>query len=223
MTTTKAITAITIITPDHPNLLSIIAGCCAATEANIVDAQIFTMKDGRALDTIYITRAFDTGPDENRRGERIGELIEQVLSGETYLPDLLKGRTKPSGKVQAFTVSPKVEIDNSLSDKFTVIAVQGRDRPGLLSGVAGALADLNLNIISAHIATFGEKVTDTFYVTDLTGHKIERPPRMKSIRERLLDVLGGADKNTAKVHKRPVKSTAKSDKRAAKPKLEKTS
>ena len=149
-------------------------------------------------------------------------MIEKVLAGEAYLPELLKGRAKPSGKVQAFTVSPKVEIDNSLSDKFTVIAVQGRDRPGLLSDVAGELAQLNLNIASAHIVTFGEKVTDTFYVTDLVGHKIERPQRMKAIQESLLAVLGGADKNTAKLHKRPAKSSAGADKKAKKPKLEKT-
>src|SRR5690606_15547820 len=64
-------TEITIIAPDHPRLLSVIAGACAASDANIVDAQIFTTTDGRALDTIIIGRAFDEDEDERRRGERI--------------------------------------------------------------------------------------------------------------------------------------------------------
>ncbi len=65
------------------------------------------------------------------------------------------------------------------------------DRPGLLSNITGALSDLSLDIASAHITTFGEKVIDTFYVSDLTGQKIENPTRMEAIRERLLQTLDG--------------------------------
>ena len=49
-----AITEITVLSPDHPRLLAVIAGACAAAGANIVDAQIFTTSDGRALDTILV-------------------------------------------------------------------------------------------------------------------------------------------------------------------------
>lgn len=50
--TFEAVTEITVLAPDHPRLLSIITGACAVAGANIVDAQIFTTGDGRALDTI---------------------------------------------------------------------------------------------------------------------------------------------------------------------------
>ncbi|MBP0587959.1 hypothetical protein J8J22_23140, partial [Mycobacterium tuberculosis] len=52
----EGVTEITVLSPDHPRLLSIIAGACAAAGANIVDAQIFATSDGRALDTILISR-----------------------------------------------------------------------------------------------------------------------------------------------------------------------
>src|ERR1700756_5345381 len=52
----RAVTELTILAMDHPWLLSIIAGACASAGANIVDAQIYTTTDGRALDTIAITR-----------------------------------------------------------------------------------------------------------------------------------------------------------------------
>jgi [protein-PII] uridylyltransferase len=71
-----------------------------------------------------------------------------------------------------------------------VIEVAGLDRPGLLYELTNALSDLNLDITSAHIATFGERVVDVFYVTDLTDKKIANPARQKAIRERLLEVLG---------------------------------
>jgi len=194
----EAITEITIIAPDHPNLLSVIAGSCAAAGANIVDAQIFTMRDGRALDSIFISRAFENGKDEHRRAERVAQLIGQALAGEANLPMLLLERTKKAKKVQAFKVPPRVVFNNSLSDKFTVLQVHGRDRPGFLSDVASVLADLSLDIASAHIATFGEKVTDSFYVTDLLGYKIEQPEKMENIRASLMKALGGSRKSKAK-------------------------
>ncbi len=78
----EAVTEITVLAQDHPRLLSVIAGACAAAGGNIVDAQIFTTSDGRALDTILISREFDRDEDERRRAERVGRLIEDVLSGQ---------------------------------------------------------------------------------------------------------------------------------------------
>ena len=64
----EAVTEITVLAQDHPRLLSVIAGACAAAGGNIVDAQIFTTADGRALDTILIAREFNHDEDERRRG-----------------------------------------------------------------------------------------------------------------------------------------------------------
>ena len=55
---------LTVYAPDHPRLLSIIAGACATTGANIVDAQIYTTTDARALDTIAVSRGFERDEDE---------------------------------------------------------------------------------------------------------------------------------------------------------------
>ena len=99
-------------------------------------------------------------------------------------------RQKPKRRSQAFSVEPLVQINNDLSDKFTVIEVEGLDRPGLLSDLTNALADLSLDIASAHIATFGEKVIDNFYATDLLGHKIRSPQKLAAVKRKLLSVLG---------------------------------
>jgi [protein-PII] uridylyltransferase len=90
---------------------------------------------------------------------------------------------KPRRGLKAFSIEPSVAIKNTLSNRFSVIEVEGLDRPGILSEITSALSDLTLDIHSAHITTFGEKVVDTFYVTDLTGHKITDPGRQKRIRK----------------------------------------
>jgi len=192
----EGVTEITVLAPDHPRLLSVIAGACAGAGANIVDAQIFTTSDGRALDTILVSREFEQDDDEKRRAARIGKLIEDVLSGRSWLPEMIQQRTKPKRGSRTFMIEPRVEIRNTLSNRFSVVEVEGLDRPGLLSEITGAMSDLSLDIASAHITTFGEKVIDTFYVTDLTGQKIENPARISAIRERLVATLeaGGADR-----------------------------
>jgi [protein-PII] uridylyltransferase len=125
-----------------------------------------------------------------RRARRISETIEKLLRGEQRLGALMAKRRERRGKIGAFKVAPEVLIDNAISQQFTVIEVAGIDRPGLLFELTNRLSDLNLDITSAHITTFGEKAVDVFYVTDLTNKKITSPQRQKVIRQRLLEVLG---------------------------------
>ncbi|MGE0281318.1 MAG: ACT domain-containing protein, partial [Rhizobiaceae bacterium] len=194
----EAVTEITVLAQDHPRLLSVITGACAAAGGNIVDAQIFTTSDGRALDTILISREFERDEDERRRAERVGKLIEDMLLGKSWLPEVIEKRTKPKRGSKAFSIAPRADIRNSLSNRFSVIEVAGLDRPGLLSELTGALSDLSLDIASAHITTFGEKVIDTFYVTDLTNAKIENPAKQEAICARLIEVLSGGAKPAEK-------------------------
>jgi [protein-PII] uridylyltransferase len=186
----RGVTELTVIAPDHPRLLSIIAGACAASSANIVDAQVFTTSDGMALDTIAVSRAFDYDEDELRRASRIAFAIEQALAGDIELKDIVAARSgQPGARQKTFPLHPEVTIDNSLSTRLTVVEVSGLDRPGLLFDLTAALSRLDLNIGSAHIATFGEKAADVFYVTDLKGDKVIARDQHELIRQALLAVF----------------------------------
>jgi [protein-PII] uridylyltransferase len=190
--TFTAITELSLYAPNHPRLLALFAGACAAAGANISGAHISTTRDDFALDTFLLAREFEHDEDELRRARRIAETIAKLLRGETKLASLMAKRRERRGRLEAFRIAPEVVIDNALSNEFTVVEVTGLDRPGLLFELTNTLSDLNLDITSAHITTFGEKAVDVFYVTDLTGKKITSPQRHKAIRERLLEVLGGA-------------------------------
>ena len=127
----RGVTELTVVAPDHPRLLSIIAGACASAGGNIVDAQIFTTTDGLALDTIFMSRAFDRDEDELRRAERIAQAIEKALRGEIRLGEIIaakRGRRRPRRRPSR--IAPEVTIDNNLSNRYTVVEVSGLDRPG---------------------------------------------------------------------------------------------
>ena len=198
--TTDAFTAITelsLFAPNHPRLLALFAGACASSGANISGAHISTTRDGFALDTFLLAREFEQDEDELRRARRIAETIGKVLKGEARLGALMAKRRERRGRADVFTVASEVLVDNAVSNQFTVIEVSGLDRPGLLFELTSTISDLNLDITSAHITTFGEKAVDVFYVTDLTNKKIVSPQRQKAIRERLLGVLGGGEAERA--------------------------
>src|SRR6266404_4918860 len=96
---------------------------------------------------------------------------EPALSGELKLPSVVAKRAAPKGRIKAFAVEPEVSINNQWSNRYTVVEASGLDRPGLLYELTTTLSKLNLNIASAHVATFGERAVDVFYVTDLLGAK----------------------------------------------------
>ncbi len=190
-----AVTELTVLAPDHPWLLSIIAGACAMAGANIVDAQIYTTTDGRALDTISLSREFDRDEDEERRANRVAESIEKALRGELRLPDVVEKRAAPKGRLKAFALEPTVTINNQWSRRYTMVEITGLDRTGLLYDLTATLSKLNLNIVSAHVATFGERVVDVFYVTDLMGAQIASPTRQAAIKRALIALFTSGEGN----------------------------
>ncbi|MBU2534333.1 MAG: ACT domain-containing protein, partial [Alphaproteobacteria bacterium] len=107
--------------------------------------------------------------------------------------ETLENKRPAERRIDAFTVEPEIVISNELSDRFTVIEVAGLDRAGLLYELTSAISDLQLDINSAHITTFGEKAVDVFYVTDLTAKKIVDTKRQATIRERLEGILSTDD------------------------------
>jgi [protein-PII] uridylyltransferase len=199
----RGVTELTILAPDHPWLLSIIAGACAVAGANIVDAQIFTTTDGRALDTIAVSREFERDEDEARRAARITDTIEKALRGDVRLPEVMARHTGGKGRLRAFALEPEVTVNNNWSNRHTMVEVSGLDRPGLLFELTSRISKLNLNIASAHVATFGERVVDVFYVTDLFGAKITSATRQAAIRRALISLFPSRHE-CGKTRKEPV-------------------
>jgi [protein-PII] uridylyltransferase len=95
---------------------------------------------------------------------------------------------------------PEVNLNNEWSNRYTVVEITGIDRPGLLYELTTTLSKLSLNIASAHVATFGERVVDVFYVTDLLGAKISSPTRQAAIKRALIKLFAvAADTKAAKM------------------------
>ena len=72
-------TEVTIYVPDRVGLVSQLAGACALSGASIVEARIFTLKNGKALD-VFAIQDSEGGPfDQPTRLARLTATIERVL------------------------------------------------------------------------------------------------------------------------------------------------
>jgi len=188
----RAVTELSVYTADHAGLFAKIAGAIAVAGGNIVDARIFTLANGMALDSFWVQDTSGGCFDRSDRLARLAAVIERSLAGRLRPSEVAAvGHGMPS-RTDVFQVAPRVLIDNRASATHTVIEVNGRDRPGLLYAVTRALTELNLQISSAKISTYGERVVDVFYVKDVFGLKIEHEGKLRSIHDHLLGVLAGA-------------------------------
>ncbi|WP_119418683.1 [protein-PII] uridylyltransferase [Desertibaculum subflavum] len=194
----RAVTEVTVFTPDHPGLFARIAGAMAIAGANILEAKIFTTGDGMALDAFSIQESDGSAFDRPDRLARLSASIERALGGEVNLRDVLaKSRGTWPKRTDVFTVAPLVLFDNEASATHTVIEVNGRDRPGLLHDLTYAMYRLSLSISSAQISTYGERAVDVFYVKDMFGLKIDQKHKLAAIERRLLQALAAPDGTAA--------------------------
>jgi [protein-PII] uridylyltransferase len=184
-------TLVAVYAADHPGLFYRIAGAIHVAGGNIIDARIHTTRDGMAIDNFLVQDPFGRPFDDPSRLVRLKIAIEDALANRMRLADRLAAKPLPRIRADAFDIEPVVLIDNKASNRFTVIEVNARDRPALLHALAHALFQSKVTIHSSHVATYGERAVDTFYLTDLTGDKLQGTQRLKTLERRLLAAAAG--------------------------------
>jgi [protein-PII] uridylyltransferase len=159
-----------VFTPDREGLFYRICSGLASAGANIIDARIHTTRDGMALDNLLVLDGQGKTYADRRLRSRLARSVETALDKPD--PPALPA-AEPSRRSAAFDVAPSVAIADKASTRTTVVEVNARDRPALLAGLAAAIHDQGHQIHSAHIATYGERAVDVFYLTRSDGKKLD--------------------------------------------------
>ncbi|MDK4807107.1 MAG: [protein-PII] uridylyltransferase [Novosphingobium aromaticivorans] len=193
----RGATLVTVLAADHAGLFYRIAGAIHLAGGSIIDARIHTTRNGLAVDNFLVQDPLGRPLNEERHLQRLKTGIADALSNRVKLMPQLAARPLARPRAEAFDVQPIVIYDNKASNRFTVVEVGARDRPALLARLAHVLFDSRLVIHSAHIATFGERAVDTFYVTDILGQKVTGEARLRNLERRLLDAAEDHGPNAA--------------------------
>lgn len=187
----QAMTKVALYTQDHPGLIARVMGALGVAGASVLGAKIHTSKDGMALDNFIVQDIEGRAFDSRRQLDNLEETILNTLKGSVRPKERLGKKRLFGNKDAAFTIVPVVLIDNKASSRSTVIEINAKDRPGLLYDLTYALYGLKLSITSAHVATYGERAVDVFYVTDLFGDKVSNKVRLRNIETKLLRAANG--------------------------------
>ncbi|MGB0968156.1 MAG: ACT domain-containing protein, partial [Halocynthiibacter sp.] len=181
-------TRIAFALQDHHGIFSRMAGALALVGANVVDARTYTSKDGFATAVFWVQDS-EGHPFAKSRYRRLNQMIDKILKGQVIARDALKDKDKIRKRERSFRVPTNITFDNEGSEIFTIIEVDTRDRPGLLHDLTRTLADMNIHISSAVIATYGEQVVDTFYVKDSYGLKYYAKHKQDSLEKKLREAI----------------------------------
>lgn len=117
--------------------------------------------------------------------ERLQERLRDVLGKGTVPKPMVR---KTPRRLRPFKSSVKVRFSAARGGDMTLMDVECTDRPGLLSQMSVAMLSQGVRIHDARIATLGDRVEDTFIISDQHNAPLNRDMRSR-LQNALIETL----------------------------------
>ncbi|MDH4133249.1 MAG: [protein-PII] uridylyltransferase, partial [Gammaproteobacteria bacterium] len=160
-----------IYTPDRNDLFAVLTGGFDRLNLTIMDARIHTTRLGFALDTfVVLDHAMQPVTDRHTLHQLARSMHEQLLApraGRDFTRIILPRALKH------FPIATRVSFLPNANPQQTTLEVIAQDRPGLLYQVALALQHCAVQLITAKVATYGERAEDIFFVASREGRALD--------------------------------------------------
>lgn len=151
-----------ICVPDHDGLFASITLVLDEMGLDVMSARVLTTMDSRSFDLFQLMDQHGDVVNPVDSAELIRRLGEATRESKPRDPI---NRSIPR-RLRHFSSDPEVRFDKDPDGTNTVLHIHCNDRPGLLSRVAAAIFSEDVQVHNARIATFGERVEDTFLISD---------------------------------------------------------
>jgi len=181
-----------VCAPGAPGRFTSVVGTLTAHGVNILSAQLFSRADGVMIRAFQVSDGRGAALQDETIWHRFGQDLRGVILGQLSAREWIKKLrrellAKPGPR--AHESQTRVEFDNVVSDRYTVIDIRAHDRLGLLYVIASVLSGLDIDVTLAKIATEVDQAVDVFYVTEKDGRKVTEPQRMDAIRQALVHAI----------------------------------
>jgi [protein-PII] uridylyltransferase len=177
-----------------PGVFHKLTGALTSQRLQILSAEINTLADGLVLDRFYVVDPdYSDEPPATRLEEVADALARSLTTPHGSRPAFRQmWSTAASRKRVALSTLPtRVLVDNSTSDRYTILQIFTCDRMGLLFTITRTIFEMGLSVSVAKIGTYLDQVVDVFYVTDQQNRKIDDEARLQDIRARLMSAIEG--------------------------------
>ncbi|WP_405139167.1 [protein-PII] uridylyltransferase [Nocardia sp. NBC_01388] len=175
---------VTVVAPDTAGLLSDAAGILALHSLRVLSAELVSVASS-AIDTFVVAPRFGDPPDPGLLRQ---ELI-RAINGDLDLVSVLARKEREAGGTQRSPFAqaePRVIWVDAAEPGRVLLELRAEDRIGLLSRLAAAFAECDVNVSWAKVATLGAAVVDSFYL-DLGAS--DTPERRAEIEAAVLSVV----------------------------------
>jgi [protein-PII] uridylyltransferase len=183
----SAFQGLVVLAADRPGLLSTMCGILASAGRDVLGAQVYTSKQGLALEIYELAPLPGGDEEEEAERTRLERRLRQVLSGQREPDPAASARRRAAPVIR--TRPPRVRISNEDSEFYTIVDVGATDRPGMLYDITRCLHEQGLDVALSLVTTRATRITDSFYVRD-HGHKLLEPERRHEVEEALLRAIG---------------------------------
>ncbi|MDA8560414.1 ACT domain-containing protein, partial [Nitrospinae bacterium] len=149
---------------------------------------IYLKKDGIVIVTLQVEASTKAGAEDLEIWKAIKNSLSQLLKGETSLQKMLKSRIRYAGVQKKMAMVPRVHVERTVGNSFTVIRVEARDHIGMLYKVSAVFADFGIRIHRAKVSTQGDRAIDVFYVS-LRNPNFDLNKVIRSFKENMIQTL----------------------------------
>ncbi|WP_266158681.1 [protein-PII] uridylyltransferase [Dyella silvatica] len=176
----RGTTELFVYVHDRDGLFAAVTAMLDRLHFSVMEARILSSHTGMALDTFLLLESDSQQPASPARADELKQRLHRALvqSGHVHQP----AKRSMSRHLKHFQMAPKIAF--SVAGERTRLALVCTDRPGLLAAVAQAMAEAEVRVHDARIATFGERAEDFFLVTN--RHDTPLSPQQQ---DRLLHAL----------------------------------
>ncbi len=183
-------TELIVIAPDHHGLFSLISGLVAASGYDVVSAKIITRSDGYALDTFFIQNKDKKPILEDNSRKKLIKTISLGLEGNFDIEKALNIKWEEiPARFRAVKAPTRIIVDNKTSENFTILDIKCKNAPGVLYKITKTLTSLGIQINTANVSTYGDRVVDIFYIKNAFGSKVDDKTTIDKIKKSILKII----------------------------------
>ena len=180
-------TKVFIYGDEAAHTFSQVTGTLGSLGLSILNAEIFTTRDDKIMDTFIIQdRNGQAVTDPATLAQIESQLLEALQSDAIYQGQY---NTRKPRQLKAFDHPTRVQFEQDYLNRRTVMEISAIDMPGLLSVIANVIAEHDINITHAKISTLGEKIDDIFYLTTPNGDPIAEQSALDALADDLVQAL----------------------------------